>query len=516
MAVAQELLVRNLVVETYRHRGLVVAGFVVFSVVGAILGLTLAKSYTSSTTIFVEDKNIIQPLMQGAAVATNVTDRANIAKEILFGNKIMSQILEDAGWTQNNPSDVEKEKIAEAIKKRTSVLSTGPKLIKIEYRDVNPQRAFLTAQKYAELFLSESVRNQSKESFEAYAFIDAQVNEYHTKLTETEQKLKDLRSTNVDARPGTEAEIAGRINALQATIEKTALEIKEAQIKQTSTEKQLSGEAGIAVSMTREGQYMGRISELQAQLDVLRLSYHETYPDVVRVKHQIEDLKESIAAEQQRREAGNQEARKNDQAYVDENVRVNPLYTQLKRELFETKTKIETLTIRLNETKNLLQTELNRARRVHAGEAMLTEFTRDYEVNRDIYQDLLRRRENARVSKNLNRDQQGLTFKIHEPATLPLRPSGLGFMHYMLGGLILGTLVPAGLIFSLQQIDPRVRFPALVSERLKIPVLATVPHLTSAAEIEQSSARTKQYLFVVLLTFGFVLTVSALKYLEII
>lgn len=516
MAVAQELLVRNLVVETYKHRGLVVAGFVVFSVVGVFLGLTLAKSYTSSTTIFVEDKNIIQPLMQGAAVATNVTDRASIAKEILFSNKIINRILEDAGWTQNSPSDLEKERFAEAIKKRTSVLSVGPKLIKIEYRDVNPQRAFLTAQKYAELFLSESVRNQSKESFEAYAFIDAQVNEYHAKLIETEQKLKDLRSTNVDARPGTEAEVAGRINALQATMEKTTLELKEARITQDSIEKQLSGEAEISVSLTREGQYMGRIAELQGRLDILRLSYHETYPDIVRLKHQIEDIKESITSEKQRRETGGQKEVQSGQLEFDETAGVSPLYTQLRRELFDTKTKIETLNTRLNETKRLLQLEMSRARRVHEGEATLAEYTRDYEVNRDIYQDLLRRRENARVSKNLNRDQQGLTFKIHEPATLPLRPTGFGFMHFMLGGLILGALVPTGLIFSLQQIDPRVRFPALASERLKIPVLATVPHLSSAAEIEQSYTRTKQYFFVVLLTFGFVLTVSALKYLEII
>ncbi len=516
MAVAQELLVKNLLVETYRHRGLVVAGFVLFNVLAVILGLTLGKSYVSSTTIFVEDKNIIQPLMQGAAVATNVTDRASIAKEILFGSIIINQILQDAGWIQDSPSDVEKERLAEAIKKRTSVLSVGPKLIKIEYRDVNPQRAYLTTQKYAELFLSESVRNQSKESYEAFAFIDNQVNEYHAKLIETEQKLKELRSTNVDARPGTEAEIAGRINAQQGTIEKTTLEIKEAQIKQASIEKQLSGEAEVSISMTREGQNMGRIVELQARLDILRLSYHETYPDIVRLKHQIEDIKESITNEQQRREVAGQEARTSSQIHVDESVRVNPLYTQLKRELFETKTKIETLSTRLNETRHLLQSELNRARRVHAGEAILVEYTRDYEVNRDIYQDLLRRRENARVSKNLNRDQQGLTFKIHEPAALPLRPSGLGFMHFVLGGLILGTLVPTGLIFALQQVDPRVRFPALVSERLKLPVLATVPHLTSPVEIKQSSTRMKQYVVVVLLTLGFVATISALKYLEII
>ena len=46
--------------------------------------------------------------------------------------------------------------------------------------------------------------------------------------------------------------------------------------------------------------------------------------------------------------------------------------------------------------------ELDRSRRIAASESALAELTRDYEVNRDIYQDLLKRRENARVSMNLD------------------------------------------------------------------------------------------------------------------
>ena len=40
-------------------------------------------------------------------------------------------------------------------------------------------------------------------------------------------------------------------------------------------------------------------------------------------------------------------------------------------------------------------------------ESALAELTRDYEVNRDIYQDMLRRRENARVSMELDRERRG-------------------------------------------------------------------------------------------------------------
>ena len=68
--------------------------------------------------------------------------------------------------------------------------------------------------------------------------------------------------------------------------------------------------------------------------------------------------------------------------------------------------------------------ELARSRRIAASESALAELTRDYEVNRDIYQDLLKRRENARVSMNLDRASRGLTFRIQDPATMPLRPTG--------------------------------------------------------------------------------------------
>jgi len=124
-----------------------------------------------------------------------------------------------------------------------------------------------------------------------------------------------------------------------------------------------------------------------------------------------------------------------------------------------------------------LQQELNRGKLLHTGDARLAELTRDYQVNRDIYQDLLRRRESARVSMNLDRDRQGFTFKIQEPATLPLYPSGLRFWHFVAGGILLGLLIPVGLLYARLQFDPRIRIGNAISSRHKVPIAAVVPHL---------------------------------------
>ena len=55
---------------------------------------------------------------------------------------------------------------------------------------------------------------------------------------------------------------------------------------------------------------------------------------------------------------------------------------------------------------SMLNEELHRSGRIADSESALAELTRDYEVNRDIYQDLLRRRENARVSMELDREKR--------------------------------------------------------------------------------------------------------------
>jgi polysaccharide chain length determinant protein (PEP-CTERM system associated) len=480
MILHPELLIKILVHEAFHYRKAIIAVFLAINLVTLAAGLLAPKNYTSSTTIAVDDKKIIQPLMQGAAVATEVQDRARLAREVIFGRKIMNQILEDAGWMKDKPAPEEQERIINGITKRMTIASVGRDLIRIEYKDIDPERTFKVTQKAADLFIAESLAVKSAESQAAFEFIDKQTKEYHSKLLKAEEQLKEFRSANLDARPGTEADISARLNLLQSRIEQASQDLKEAEVKKLSLEKQLSGEAEIATAISREGQYRSRIVELQSRLETLRLSYHDSYPDVIQIKHQIGDLSQAIAEERQRREA----AKASGRVVIDEGVVNNPMYQQLKQELSQTRVNIEMLMARISEAKRQLQQELDRGRRVHGGEATLAELSRDYQVNRDIYQDLLRRRENARVSMNLDTEQQGLTVKIQEPATLPLRPSGLRFLHFIIIGLVFGVMLPLGLVFTKVYVDPRVRIGMLISDKHKQPLLAVVPHLWSPSDTQ--------------------------------
>ncbi len=507
-----EYLRKLLLSEAFNSRKTAVGIFVFVSLALLAMGLVWPKGYVASTTIVVDERNIIQPLMQGAAVATEVADRARLAREIIFGRKLMTQILADAGWMNKDLTPEDQEQIIKRLIRQTSISSLTRNVIKIEYRDDDPERAFLTTKRYADLFIEEALGTKAAESQAAFEFIDKQVQEYHDKLIQSEEQLREFRSSNVDALPGSETDIGTRLAALQTRIDTTTQELKEAEIRKRSLEKQLSGEAEVATTISREGQYRARIAELQSQMETLRLSYHDTYPDIVRLRHQIVDLNEAIAAEKQRRE----DAKASGHVVIDESVINNPMYQQLKRELSQAQVNIDTLNARIAEAKRQMTAALERGKRVHGGSATLAELTRDYQVNRDIYQDLLKRRENARVSMNIDKEKQGLSFRIQEPATLPLDPSGLRFAHFIIGALLFGVLIPFGILYARLQLDPRIRVGTALADRNKVPLLAVVPHLWSPDEVQSARQEIVTLNLIVTGTLGVMALVAALRLARVI
>ena len=470
-----------MVAELRRHGALLLAAFGLIAVLFLAAGILMPRKYQSASTILVSEANIIAPLMEGRAVPTGVADRARIAREVIFSRCIMAEILTAGGWGESVTEPLPRERLIGEIKQRTRIDSPGQNLIRITYTDAEPERAYAIANRYAELFISESLAAKERESREAFEFIAARVDEYHRKLTDAEERLKQFRAANLDARPGTDIDVRTRIAEIRSQIEGARTDLSELQMRENALQAQISGEAEVSDLRSRSAQVRIRIAELQSQLDTLLLDYTDSYPDVVRLRHQIEDMQAILAREERSESSG---ARGADVAAAG-----NPLYQQLRSDLARVRSDIAALRARISENESLLQSELDRGRRVADSEASLAELTRDYEVNRDIYQDLLRRRENARVSMSLDAEQRGLTFRIQEPAALPLQPTGLRLMHFAAAGLGLGLAVPLGLLFALLQIDPRARSAQSLAQALPVPVLVSIPEFRTRADRRRTVAK---------------------------
>ncbi|GAA0715671.1 XrtA system polysaccharide chain length determinant [Dokdonella soli] len=464
--------------EGRRHGVTLAILFAIIALVALVIGALWAKTYTASTTILAQASDIIQPLMEGRAVPTGNKDRAGLARQVVFGQKVMTELLKTGGWAAQNPSPVAQDKIIEQIKDRTSITSPRPDLIQITYRDTDRKRAFDITERMAALFIQESRATKERESREAFEFIDNQVKDYHKKLTDAEASLLKYRSANADAQPGSATDANARIGALRTEIEQARMSLMEQQSGEGALAAQLSGESQVTAVQTREGLYRAQLVDLQAQLDRLLLTYTEQYPDVVRTRHQMQDLQRQLAAEGQRKNTQSDASAKN----PFDNAQFNPHYQDLRNRLGQARAQTAATRSRMSAAESMLKDEMERSRRIAASEGALAELTRDYEVNRDIYQDLLKRRENARVSMVMDEEQRGLTLRIQDPAVMPQRPSGLRLMHFALGGLVLAVAVPLGLLFARVRFDPRVLSAPQLERLTGITVMATVPAYTTSRD----------------------------------
>ena len=470
--------------EEWRRRPVLLATVFTLIALGALVfGMLLPKKYNSQTTILVEESNIIKPLMEGRAVPTSVVSRAAITREVAFSRRTMDEILKTGGWMKSNPTPVQQDQLIEVITGRTIISNPRDNLIRVSYTDTDPARAHAVTKRFAELIIEQSLATKERESRDAYDFIDSQVRAYHRKLTDAESKLEAYRKSNPDARPGIDGDVNSRIAELRRMVDTSRMELMDLESQGNALQGQLNGENEVNVVQTRSGQLLARMAELESEHDRLLMNYTEQHPDVVRVAHQIRDLEEEV-----RREDARQAARKsappspgaaNDTSTggtaLGGVASFNPLYGELKSKLAENRRQAAAVTSRINTSQALLDQELARSRHIAASESTMAELSRDYEVNRDLYQDLLKRRENARVSMSLDSEQRGLSFRIQEPATYPLRGVGLRLVHVAGAGLGAAALAPLVLLFGFVRLDPRVRSPYQVETASALPVLGTVP-----------------------------------------
>ncbi|HJW47615.1 MAG TPA: hypothetical protein VJ484_14170, partial [Lysobacter sp.] len=282
-------------------------------------------------------------------------------------------------------------------------------------------------------------------------------------------KLEEYRKANPDARAGVEHDVNARIGELRRLVETARMELSDQQSQEAALQVQLSDEHQVVRVQTRNGQLFGRLADLEDERERLLMSYTELHPDVVRVQHQIADLQDELRREDELAQT------RVPSGPVGDSASLNPLYGELRSRLAEMRSRSAATRSRISAGEALLNQELARSRGIASSESRVAELTRDYEVNRDLYQDLLRRRENARVSMNLDAESRGLTFRIEEPASVPVQASGLRLMHVASGGLGLALLAPMALLVAFVKLDPRVRSPRQFEGKPNLPLLTVVP-----------------------------------------
>jgi uncharacterized protein involved in exopolysaccharide biosynthesis len=157
-----------------------------------------------------------------------------------------------------------------------------------------------------------------------------------------------------------------------------------------------------------------RLAQAKQSLVDLQSKYTDSYPDIVATKRLIKQLEDELrAAPSQDNEGGSASI-------------PNPVYVALQAKLSDAATEVAFERHALDEAKQ----ELERAKQVTSTaievETKYADLDRDYDIIHKNYQDLLARREAARLSQAVDDRQETIAFRVIEApmkAVFPVAPN---------------------------------------------------------------------------------------------
>ena len=459
---------RGVKIELYKYRLAAAIIFMTVTVGVLTLGYVTPKSYTSTAVLYADQASILQPLLQGKAEMTQL-DRINEAREMMQSRSFLEQVAVDTGVIKGDEVDTVRNGKINSLRKQVGIQVSNQNFIELSYTSGSPDESFQVLSAVLNRFVERTMRKKRSESQGAFEFIGSQVETYKRQLAAAEQRLKEFKSKNQE---GTEGSALSRIEGLRREIESLKLEIQQSESEVELTQRQLEEEQPVRRIMVDAGKSSAerRLASLRQELDSLLLRYYDRHPDVVSVQSQIADLERRISTQtDDDRDGGVTE------------VMENPVYENLKIQLSDSTTRLAVQKNRLASLERLLEEAFVRSQRVAENQAELSELTRDYDVTRGVYEDMLQRRESARLSMTLDVQGEGVSYKIQEPASYPTHWDGLQLYQFGLAGPFLGSAAVLGLLVMLIMFDQRVRSPRALQLALpeSIPVLTTIPHYRS-------------------------------------
>ena len=452
-----ELYLRNI----NQYKWLLAVMFAVTALSLAVTGYSKEKVYASYSTLELGTETLIKPLIGEKAVSTSSQVIASRAEELVYSRTIMSELARRLGVVSGEIDTPAEEIALNRIEANVTLTESGQNYIQLMYEDTDRFAAKRGAEEILDLYLSEESQSRETGAGEAYDILSEQVQRLELELSAAEQLVKTYKNEKLDSGVTSEADINARLISMQTNLQDAELDFKEASIQYQTLSRQLESEARETVNVGTQSGIQKRIDSLELTLSELRTNYYDDYPDIVELKREIANQKTLL-----RREKANAQ----NSGSVDDRVYLNEAYQEMKLNRNEAKNRMNTMQVRVSELRKNIVKLQEKGKTVTDYDAKLAQLERDYDSKQRNYAAYKNDLEKARMTKSLATDDRQSDITIYEEPFLPVAPSGLRFIHYLFGGLILGILLPLGLIYLLQFFSQQIKAREMLTD-MGIPVL---------------------------------------------
>lgn len=507
----------------------------IFSIVMAItviIAFTIPPIYRAGTTILIEERQIPENYIQ-STITTYAEERLNtIKQQILSADRLndiirefnlYSEIRDEYGIgeaVREMKDAIELETMsASFVNPRTGKAMAATIAFTLYYQGGEPETVKDVANVLGELFLKEDVKIREKITDVTTGFLMAELENLKQQIQLHEKKISAFKQQHFGELPEHNNVNLASVGRLERELERINMQIRNLQERKINLKGQLSTVDPL-LPIKIDGKSVARnpaeqLKYLRLKLISLQSVLSDKHPDIKKIKNEINKLESQVDAPvghkeeikkleslrvdlaglrgrygdkhpdviKLKREIGRLEQAASRRATVTVSKAAtespdNPTYINLKTQL-ET---VETTIRNLEGDRQAVQRDLAEyRRRIEMSplvEKEYSELTRNYDLTKSKYDEIMNKLMNAKVAKGMEEGQHGQRFEITSYAYLPGKP----YKPNRIAIILLGFVLAAGLSFGVTALQEF--FDHSIKNEDELARIAQLPVLTVITKVE--------------------------------
>ncbi len=451
---------------------------VLIFIVALIVAFSLPAVYKSTATILIEEQDI-----PADYVVTTVTSYAEqrlqtINQRIMSSSRLLDIINrfnlysdKKEKWTTDEILGKMREDFSlvpisvEVTDRRTGrpAMATIAFTLSYEGKD-SPEKIQQVANVITTLFLTENIQVRKRQTTETSIFLEKEMALVKVRLAKIDAEIAEFKKKNINNLPELFQVNMQSLNNFEQSIERLSEQLKVLRERKSSLETRL-----FAIVSESESQDKIRLDQLRLALVNLKINFSEKYPDVIKVKSEIAELEERI-----KKSRGSENWERED----------NPVYITFASQLSGINAEVNSVKRHIKELEKKKDNYRKRIEATPEAEKQLKSLSSE-QININLkYKDLMGKLMEARVAQGLEKEQKGERFTLIDPPMVPEKPFKPNRVAIILIGLVLGMGAGVGAASLHEFSDQSVHKAGSLFSATSFPVLAEIPEIINARDIE--------------------------------
>jgi protein tyrosine kinase modulator len=482
----------------WKRKGLVFVTFLLVTTLTIVVAFRRPDRYRAEALILAESRSVAPEYVRASVTTETVADRLpTISQQILSHTRLVEIILElnlYAGPRRAAAMDAVVARMRNDIQVK---VVQGSESFRVSYVAEDPDLAVKVTERLVGPFIEENSRDRAALARQASLFLEGQLSEARARLVGQEKRLEAYRrqhgtelptqfQSNLQVIQNTQTQVQAINDAINRDRDRRLLAARllaDLQSEQFVPEsKSATTRASSEEIANPEKTTAAQLDNAVADLRVLEGRLTAQHPDLMRARGLVADLQKEVKEE----------------AAVAAELRrpLTAAETAKRNRITELQTEIESLDRQIANrlaTEEQLRAEIHtyqsRVEALPTRESELASLTRDYDTLQNVYRTLLAKREDSKISENLEQQKVGSQYRIVDPPHRPQTPLGPRRRVIALGGTVAGLVLGVALALLLQLLDKSLAVAADVHAALDLRVVATIPLMPSDAEQRRAARR---------------------------